>query len=91
MIVEESFPTLNVQIALNNAPKSVAFIRDPRLPFLLDNIERNLVIWSKDSLKIGEKEYPYSSWHILDEGNQLLYNYIQHVIETCRVQQFGMF
>ena len=91
MIVEESFPTLNIQIALNNAPKSVAFIRDARLPALIDETEGNTVIWDKDRVKIGETEYMYSQWHILDEGNQLLYNYIQHVIETCRVQQFGMF
>ena len=90
MIAEDVLPALGIHIALQDTPKSCAFLREKRLPALVDETEGNRVVWDKMMLQIGEKQYPYQQFHILDEGDPVFFNYIQHLITAHRQQQqFG--
>ena len=90
MIAEDILPNLGIHVALNNSPKSCAFIRDGRLPAMIDEAEGQKVVWDKGMLQIGEKQYAYQQFHILDDSDPVFFNYIRDLITAHRQQQqFG--
>lgn len=61
----------HIVVALNNSPRSIAFVRPSHLKPYVDIREGLTAIWDKRLVKIGEKEYDYNSWHPLEEGTEL--------------------
>ena len=69
--LQVNLPTIPASVFLNRENKSILFVKHGDKNFIDYTNGNDMAAWTRSALCVGDKEYAYDTWNVIEEESPL--------------------